>query len=104
MGEVGVGLTRVREGDGSWSLPEAAAELAVGHDLYERGRAEEAEARAAVAEAEAQRCRGAELEACQWPLKSAHFWPLKSAHFSRAPAEGAKRPERGLAMGPGRPS
>ena len=53
MGEVGVGLTRVQEGDGSWSLPEAEEELAVGYDLYERGRAEEAEARAAVAEAEA---------------------------------------------------
>ena len=52
MGGVGVRLTRVQEGDGSWSLPEAA-ELAVGHDLYERGCAEEAEARAAVAEAEA---------------------------------------------------
>ena len=64
MGEVGVGLTRVQEGDGNWSLPEAAEEeLAIGHDLYERGCAEEAEARAAVAEAEAQRCRRAALEA-----------------------------------------
>ena len=38
-------------------------EVGVGHDLYERGRAEEAEALAAVAEAVAQRRRRAELEA-----------------------------------------
>ena len=64
IGEVGVGLTRVQGGDGSWSLPKAAAgERAIGHDLYERGRAEEAEARAAVAEAKVQRWRRAELEA-----------------------------------------
>ena len=64
MGGVGVRLTRVQEGDGSWSLPKAAGgERAIGHDLYERGRAEEAEARAAVAEAKVQRWRRAELEA-----------------------------------------